>query len=94
MGDTVMPEEKGEGYLLGQLEADVRHLRTGQERLERDMKSGFASLQETVGERVADHSERIGVLEGWKQWVTGGLVVLGLVYAALVAWLFNWSGPK
>lgn len=81
-------------YELGQLGADVRHLKAGQERLERQMETGFADLKENFGGPLKEHSDRIGSLEGWRSWITGGLVVLGLVYAVLVAWLFNWSGPK
>ena len=85
---------EGQDYLLGALETDVRHLKTGQERLERQMENGFAKLETTLGEPLKDQSHRIGSLEGWRSWITGGLVVLGLVYAVLVAWLFNWTGPK
>ena len=85
---------EGQDYLLGALETDVRHLKTGQERLERQMESGFADIKETFREPLKNHADRIGVLEGWKSWVTGGLAGLGLLYAAMVAWLFNWLGPR
>ena len=80
---------EGKEYQLGQLEADVRNLKEGQDRIEHRMDAGFADMKVCMGEKFDKYSRRIGALERWRAWLTGGLAILSLIYAAFIAWAFR-----
>ena len=39
----------------------------------------------------AEHRERIGRLESWRAWITGGLAVLGMLWAAAITVFVAWA---
>ena len=46
-----------------------------------------AEINERLMGRLDQHSGRLRALEQWRSWLTGGLALLGVLWAALVVWL-------
>jgi hypothetical protein len=74
-----MPERQE--YELGQLQADVGHLKEGQARIEKRLENMYDGIKTVLG----SHESRVSLLEGWRASVKGGMWLLGVLWAVLLA---------
>lgn len=72
---------------FGELKATVEALRQGVSEFRSEVREEFRDLKG----RLDSHSRRLGSLERWRAWIAGGLAVLGVLWAAvLAAWKGEW----
>lgn len=72
---------------FGELRAKVELLLRSQEQTYQEMREGFLRLETKLGERLNKHSDRLGRLERWRDWVIGGVSFAIFLWSVLLAWL-------
>lgn len=72
----------GHNHELGQLQARVDMILSGQLRLEDRLEV----VRLEIIQRMDNHSKRIGALERWRSFLAGAMAVVG----GMVTWLLGW----
>ena len=63
---------------FGELTAKVEGISVRLDEVRTDMRDGFARLETALQARLEKHSQRLGALEQWRNWLAGAISAVGL----------------
>lgn len=72
---------------FGELKATVEGLCQAFQDFRDQTRAWQGEVDKRLMGRLDQHSGRLRALEQWRSWLTGGLALLGILWAAAVVWL-------